>query len=150
MDKRRFLRALAARTEGTALIETAIIAPVLIMMSIGVFEASRMVARQSELQSTAEQATEITLATVPDTQGELDKVKAKLMASSGLGAARITLQFKYRCGTGSISTTKPACSDDSLNTYISMAISDEYQPIWSEWGVSRSFEYHVNRTVQIS
>jgi Flp pilus assembly protein TadG len=146
----RFFRALAARTDGTALIETAIIAPVLIMMSIGVFETSRMVARQSELQSTAEQATEIALATLPNTQSELDKVKTKMMASSGLGAARITLQFKYRCGSGTISVTKPACSDDSLNTYISMALSDEYQPIWTQWGFAKSFEYHVNRTVQIS
>ncbi len=145
-----FLSKLAARIDGTALIETAIVAPVLIMMSVGVFEASRMVARQSELQSTAEQATEITLATVPSTQSELDKVKAKLMASSGLNEARIQLVYKYRCGTGTISTTKPTCSDDSLNTYISMAISDEYQPIWTEFGISRSFEYHVNRTVQIS
>jgi len=150
MRLHHFLSKLAARIDGTALIETAIVAPVLIMMSVGVFEASRMVARQSELQSTAEQATEITLATVPDTQAELDKVKAKLRASSGLGEARIQLVYKYRCGTGAISTTKPTCSDDSLNTYISMAISDEYQPIWTEFGISRSFEYHVNRTVQIS
>lgn len=146
----RIFEALIARTDGTALIETAIVAPVLIMMSIGVFETSRMVARQSELQSTAEQATEIALATVPDTQSELDKVKAKMMESSGLGAARITLQFKYRCGTGTLDTTMPSCSDDSLNTYIAMSISDEYQPVWTEWGVSRSFEFHVDRTVQIS
>lgn len=146
----RNFRALFAHTEGTALIETAIVAPVLIMMSVGVFETSRMVARQSELQSTAEQATEITLATLPKSQSDLDKVKAKMMASSGLGAARITLQFKYRCGSGTLGTTKPSCSDDSLNTYISMALSDEYQPIWTEWGFAKSFEYHVNRTVQIS
>ena len=109
-----------------------------------------MVARQSELQSAAEQATEIALAMVPDTSTERDQVKAKLMASTGLGAARITVDPKYRCGSGALVDTKPSCSTDSLNTYISVELSDEYQPIWTQWGFARSFEYHVNRTVQIS
>lgn len=146
----RTLRALLRQTDGTALIETAILAPVLIIMSIGTFEASRMVARQSELQSSAEQATEIALAIVPDTVTELNQVKAKLMESSRLGEARIQLTFKYRCGEGTLQTVEPSCSEDSLATYIAMDISDEYQPVWTNWGLGRSFEYHLDRTVQIS
>jgi Flp pilus assembly protein TadG len=147
---RSFFRALASRSDGTALIETAIVAPVLIMMAIGTFEASAMVARQSELQSSAEQATEIALAMVPDTNAELGQVREKLMTSSGLGEARVSLQFKYRCASAAMVTAKPACTDDSLNTYIAMELSDEYQPIWTHWGFAKSFEYNVRRTVQIS
>jgi len=147
---RAFVRRFASCERGTTLIETAILAPVLIMMSIGGFEISRMVARQSELQSSAEQATEIALAVVPDTAAERAAIKNKLMESSGLGAARVQVVSKYRCGAGAVVSTAPTCSEDSLNTYISISLSDEYQPVWTQWGFAKSFEYHVTRTVQIS
>ena len=146
-----FFRRLVASDKGTALIETAIIAPVLIMMSIGTFEASAMVARQSELQSSAEQAVEIAMAVVPDTESELTQVERTLETSSGLSDARVVLKFQYRCGSSTtLSDIEPSCSEDSLNTYISIEMTDEYQPIWTELGVSQSFEYRVARTVQIS
>ena len=146
-----FLHRLASREDGTALIETAIVAPVLIMLALGTFEVSAMVARQSELQSSAEQATEIALAVVPDTAAEIDQLKTTLEESSGLSAARITLKLQYRCGSNpTLSDEVPACSDDSLNTYISIAMTDEYQPVWTQFGFAKSFEYAVNRTVQIS
>jgi Flp pilus assembly protein TadG len=150
MPRPAFLRRLVQDVRGTALIETAIVAPVLIMMAIGTFETSRMVARQSELQSSAEQATEIALAIVPDTPTELQQIKQKLMDSSGLSSARVSVTLKYRCGTGAVQTTAPACSEDSLNKYIAIDLSDEYQPIWTQYGFAKSFEFHVNRTVQIS
>ena len=145
-----FLRRLGLRQDGTAMIETAIVAPVLILLSIGTFETSAMVARQSELQSSAEQATEIALAVVPDTQAELDKIKEVLRQSSELGEARVNANFKYRCGSAAISTTLPACSEDSLNTYIAIELTDEYEPVWTQWGFGTSFEYRVARTVQVS
>ena len=149
---RAFLQRLRAREDGTALIETAIVAPVLIVLAVGGFETSAMVARQSELQSAAEQATEIALATVPDTDAEKTLVQEKVAASAGLPLQHVDLSWKYRCGSGALvdGPTAPSCSEDSLNTYIALHLSDEYQPVWTEWGFGTSFEYHVRRTVQIS
>ena len=145
-------RRLAANQDGAMLIETALVAPVLIVLAIGTFEASAMVSRQSELQSAAEQAVEIALAVVPDTQAERDAIKAEIMESTGLGEARVKVDPMYRCGTGDLvmGDTPPTCSEDSLNTYISIDLTAEYQPVWTSWGFSKSFEYHVNRSVQIS
>ena len=47
-------------------------------------------------------------------------------------------------------TRRPSCSEESLSTYIAIEITDEYQPVWTKLGVSKSFDYEVNRTVQIS
>ena len=147
-----FMRRLAAGEDGTMLIETAFVAPVLIMLAVGTFEASAMVSRQSELQSAAEQAVEIALAVVPDTQAERDAIKTEIMNSTGLGDARVKVDPMYRCGTGDLVTgsTPPTCSEDSLNTFISIDLTAEYQPVWTSWGFGKSFEYHVNRSVQIS
>lgn len=147
-----FLRDLAGDSRGAALIETAVLAPTLIVMCIGGFEVSSIVARQSELQSTAEQAVEIALATSPDTQAELDAIDDILEDSAGLGEARVELEYQYRCGTSTtISATLPtACDPEALSTYIAIEMTDEYQPVWTNWGLGNNLEYAVNRTVQIS
>jgi len=148
---RALLTRVCADESGTTVIETAVVAPVLVIMAIGTFETSAMVARQSELQSSAEQATEIALAIVPDTQGELNQIEDKLETSSGLSDARVTVKFQYRCGSSTtVSDTAPTCTEDSLSTYIWIRMTDEYQPVWSEWGFGKSFEYEVERTVQVS
>ncbi len=148
---RALLTRVCADESGTTVIETAVVAPVLVIMAIGTFETSAMVARQSELQSSAEQATEIALAIVPDTQGELNQIEGKLQESSGLSDARVTIKFQYRCGSSTtVSDTAPTCTEDSLSTYIWVRMTEEYQPVWSEWGFGESFEYEVERTVQVS
>jgi hypothetical protein len=152
MPARRLMSRLAACEKGAMLIETALVAPVLIMLAIGAFEASAMVARQSELQSAAGQAAEIALAVNPDTQAERDEIKAQIMESTGLGEARVKVIPMYRCGTGNLvaGPTPPTCSEESLNTFIAIDLTAEYQPVWTSWGIGQSFEYHVARSVQIS
>lgn len=145
-----FISALWRDRQGTSLIETAIVAPVLVMMAVGTFETSAMVARQSELQSSAEQASEIALAITPDTAAELLEVERKLETSSRLSDARVTVKFQYRCASGAITDAKPTCTDESLSTYIAIQMTDEYQPVWTNWGFGQSIEYDVSRSVQIS
>jgi hypothetical protein len=152
MRESSLIKRIAACENGTMLIETAFVAPVLIMLAIGAFETSAMVARQSELQSAAEQAVEIALAVVPDTQAERDQIKSQIIKSTGLGEARVKVDPMYRCGTGELvlGATPPTCSEESLNTFIAIDLTAEYQPVWTSWGFGKSFEYHVARSVQIS
>ena len=49
----RTLHRLARDERGAMLIETAIVAPTLVLMSLGAYQISGVVARQSELQSAA-------------------------------------------------------------------------------------------------
>lgn len=146
----RLLARLRADRAGSALIETAVIAPTLIVMSIGGFEVSSMIARQSELQSTAEQATEISLATSPDNAGELNEIEDILEDTAGLSDARVTVKFQYRCATGAMLDAQPACTEEALSTYIWIRMTDEYQPVWTQWGFGEAIEYEVTRTVQLS
>jgi Flp pilus assembly protein TadG len=146
-----FLARLAIDRSGAALIETAVLAPTLILMCVGGFEVSAIVARQSELQSTAEQAVEIAIAVSPTTEADLSKIEDILEGTSDLSDARVTMSYKYRCGTEeTLSTIAPTCSEDALSTYISIAMTDEYQPLWTQFGFGNGLEYSVNRTVQVS
>lgn len=61
MTANSLFRRLAADQTASMAIETALVTPVLVVMTLGGFEASAMVARQSELQSAVAEATSLSL-----------------------------------------------------------------------------------------
>lgn len=145
---RRFLH----DTHGSMAIETAVIAPMLVLLSVGGFEASTMVARQSELQSAAAEATSIVLATTPESQEEINAIADVIETSSGLDEESVTLSLVYRCGTASTMTsnTDSCANAELLSTYIRIQMTDSYTPQWTHFGFGHALDYSVDRTVQIS
>ena len=149
---RSLLAHLQANRSGTMAIETAIVAPVLILLSLGAFDASRMVARQSELQTAAAEAASIVLASPPTTAAERDTIEQVIEASTGLAADHVTLTEVYRCGTDEDFVTDPTdcASVDLTSTFISLRITDTYNPQWTKFGIGGPMNYDVRRTVQLS
>lgn len=139
-------------TQGTMAIETALIAPVLLLMAVGSFQVSAMVARQSELQGAAAEVALIGLANPPETDADLIPVKAVLMKSTGLTAEKVTVRMAYRCGSTSERTFEAdGCSEtDTVSTFIVVKLSDTYTPIWSKLGVGSPISLKVDRAVQVS
>lgn len=145
------LRQFAQDIAGTTAIETAIVAPILMTLSLGAFEISSVVARQSELQSAAEQVTEISLASRPDTAEEALQIERILVESTGLEDTAIDVDLRYRCAAAEDLTTSPGtCDEDELSTFVRIEMRDSYTPIWTEYGIGDAFAFLVERTVQVS
>lgn len=142
---------LGASERAAVLVETAIVAPALIVMCIGGFEVATMVEKQSRLQSTAELATEIVVISSPDTEAERLAIQTELLASLP-STATIQVVFKYRCGVETTLADSPptGCEEEALSTYLQIALTDWYEPVWSDFGIGSAFEYDVQRTVQVS
>ncbi len=143
-------RRILSESRGTMAIETAIAAPVLLVMSLGAFEGSRMVARQSELQSAAAEAAAIIMARSPTTQAEIDTIEDVVEASSGLADANVTFSLRYRCGTDADFVNDPTVCGAAVATYIRIQMSDSYTPEFIGFAIGHGFNYNVDRTVQIS
>lgn len=139
-------------TRGTMAIETAIVAPMLIVLSLGGFEVSAMVARQSELQSAAAEAVEIVMAASPETQTHIDQIEAVVEGSTGLPEDNVTFELMYRCATAEeLTLDQTACADENtLSTFIVITMSDTYTPVWTEYGIGGPMDYNLERTVQVS
>jgi Flp pilus assembly protein TadG len=135
---------------GTMAIETALVAPALAALALGSFDVSMMVTREQQLQSAANEATEIILAAAGGTgvsSTELDQI---LESSLGL-PDKISLAPLYRCGTSAISSTMPTCATgEQLYTYIQITITDTYSPLWTSFGVGSDVNFNIQRTVQES
>jgi hypothetical protein len=137
---------------GAMAVETAIVAPVLIALSVGGFQVSAMVARQSELQSAAAEAVAIVMAASPSNQTEIDQIEAVVEGSSGIPEDDVDFALKYRCGTATtLITDSTTCADeDTLATFIVISMTDRYDPPWTQFGIGGPLDYSVTRTVQVA
>jgi len=152
MTLQSFLSRLSHASDGAMAIETAIVAPILLVLSLGGVEAGSMVARQSELQSAAAEALNIVQAAPPINPSQRTAIRDILKASTGItDNNNVTVTEIYRCGTGAdFVNDEDDCGAAAVSTYIRITLIDTYEPSWVAFGVGTEMNYRVVRTVQIS
>jgi Flp pilus assembly protein TadG len=155
MMARGLLSQLREQTRGSVVIVTAIVAPILILLSLGTFDAGRMVARQNELQSAAAEAEAIVQASVPEDDDAREEVRGVLLASTNPNnahpATTVAEAEVFRCSTGADLVTVNNCVDAAqVSTFVKITLTDTYSPQWTAFGIGRPVNYNVVRMVQIS
>ncbi|WP_324474829.1 TadE/TadG family type IV pilus assembly protein [Novosphingobium sp.] len=130
-------------------IETAIVAPVLVLLSLGAFQVSTIIARQSELQSAAAEAAAIALAAAPDTFARRVTVKGVIQASTGLAADKVIVSEVFRCDsqTGYVSNANSCNSGNVRSRFIRVQLLDTYTPTWTRFGVGSAINFNEVRNV---
>ncbi len=149
MLARDLLRRLATDASGTMIIETAIIAPVLVLLSLGAYQVSNLVARQSELQSAIGMAEAVALASSIDTADKRTTLKNIITASTGLAADKITVAERFRCNSSAtlVTATSYCTVGDKVSRYVDITLVDTYEPIWTEFGIGSDIDLNVGRQI---
>lgn len=136
---------------GTMVIETAIVAPVLVLMSLGAYDVSRLLAKQSELDAIAEQGAGIALASKPDTSAKRSTLQQILVASSGLSSSDVTVTEAYRCNSATaFVTSSSSCSSGVVSNFVRISLTTTLTPTWTQFGVGSPITYRVNRYAMYS
>jgi Flp pilus assembly protein TadG len=133
-------------------IETAIVVPVLALLSVGAFQLSMVVARQSELQSAAQVAEAMVLASNPDTEAEMITLKQVIVETARLNPDQVSLTKVYRCDSDAAYVSGGnRCADEAeISTFVRVTMTDTYTPPWTQLGFGQPLNYRVARTVQVS
>jgi len=148
---RNFLRTLRPDERGSMVIETAIVLPVLVMLSLATFDISRIFSRQNELQQAVAEAAQISLAAKPDNSTKRDAIKAIIRTSTGLAANKVTLTNEYRCGASTtVSTTNTCGTTDVVTTYLKIVVADTYNPLWTDFGIGSGIDFNITRRVIVA
>lgn len=144
--------ALLTDERGSMAIETAFVAPMLIIMTLGTFEVGTIVARQHELQSAANEAEIIIMATNVGATVEISEVEEILRDSVGLSSDRISVEREFRCNLLNGKTKdKGNCPSNAIvSEYITLQMTDSYTPTWTAFGIGKAINFSVDRSVQIS
>jgi Flp pilus assembly protein TadG len=142
-------RRLIADCTGAIAIEVALVIPLLALISLGAFQVSGIVARQSEIQTAVGEAAAIALATDPDTQEERATIKAIMMTSTGLPGEKISVTESFRCGAepAYVQSFGECSQGDKVSSFVTVSIRDTYVPIWTQFGVGSPMEFNVSRRV---
>lgn len=152
MNAHAWLNRMFGDTTGSMTIEMAAVAPVLVLMSIGTFEVSTMVSRQQELQSAASEGETIALAAAASEETtSIGTVEDIIETSMGLNDDQVTVTTHFRCNDDeTLVISEAACGvDDVVTSYLKLELSDSYAPLWTEFGIGASFNYDVERMVQL-
>ena len=147
-----FLSRMALCARGAMAVETAIVAPVLALMGLGTFDVSRLVTKQQDLQSAANEATQIILAAADGSGVSSDTLHDILVSSLDLQDDQLTITQLFRCDAAATTTTDASTCDSSkpIYQYVKLELTDSYTPVWTNFGVGHTINYDVQRTVQIS
>lgn len=146
------LRALGPDRAGGVVVETAIVVPVLALLSLGSFDVSRMVSRQQELQNAISQAEGVILAANMGASTSTTEIRSLLAESLSLREDNVEVKRRYRCDDAKDLVDDPAsCNEGAVvSSYINVRLVDYYAPMWRHIGISRPIVYDVSRTVQVS
>lgn len=139
-------------TAGAVVIETALVTPALVLMSVGTYQVSQVIARQHELQAGADEAMSIALGGWSDNSTQISAMKDVIQRSTGVTSDKITIDRMFRCGSNSTYTSdKSTCPADSIiSTFLKLKLNDTYTPVWTDFGVGKPINLAVTRMVQIS
>lgn len=144
------LSRLARCVDGVAVIETALIAPVMVVLALGSFEISNVIARRSELQGAMAEASGIALASEPTSSSRRETLKSIILESNDLAAENVAVDAAYRCGAAEdYVQTVTSCGSVKVSSYVRIQLTDSYSPVWTEFGIGGPLEQRLTRYVMI-
>lgn len=146
------LRRFARNDRGSMAIETAIVAPIVILLALGSADMSKIVSRQQELQSAVAQVEGIALAANAGASTDTTTLKAILMESLSLPSSKVSVDKLYRCSANTtlVQESSSCSSSDVVSTYVRITLTDSYDPIWKRVSNIGTWNFSVVRTVQLS
>ena len=142
----RALRLLARDQRGAAVVELALLAPVLATLAIGAIDMSNAFGRKLQLEQAAQRAIE----KVANTTG-VDTVEATIQREAVAQATDITtdqvaVTFRLECNYVVQADPDADCAaGETTNRYILVAVSDTYDPIFGVTfaGLDADGTYHI-------
>lgn len=115
----RLLYELVRDSRGALLVETAIAAPILILLALGSYDVSRLVTRQIELQSGVADAESIVLAANAGAQTDTVQLATILADSLKLPGSNVSVSRLFRCDANSdlVASTENCSSGAVISSY---------------------------------
>lgn len=155
MSLRTTISTLLSDRQGSMAVETAIVAPVLATLSLGAFDTSRILIRQQQLQSAANEASEVVLAAAAGSGVSSAALEAIIESSLSLEPDQLTIVPRFRCDDSpTLVNTRPAppscAASKPIASYIQLTLTETYTPIWTQFGIGQPVDYNIVRTVQVS
>jgi Flp pilus assembly protein TadG len=115
---------------GAAVIELALIAPVLALMTIGVIDVSQAFSRKLTLEQAAQRAVEKVMQTTGTTTPEAT-IKAEAAAQAGVAESDVAVNYRLECDGTKVDDFSTKCADTEIEArYLQVTVNGTYTPMF--------------------
>lgn len=137
------LKRLRSDNRGAAIIELAIMAPVLAALTIGVVDMSNAFGRKLNLEQAAQRSVEKVMNTTADTtptQTIIDEASAQ----AKVDADQIEVEYYLECD-GTKSEAETCAEDETSEKWLLVTVNDTYEPMFPVHfaGIGNDGKYHI-------
>ena len=143
------LRNLLVRNEdGAAIVELAIVAPVITLLMIGVVDMSMAYGRKLNLEQAAHRSIEKVMQTSGTSTVE-DEIKAEASAQASVPTSNVTVNYLLECDQVRQSDPTASCTAGQLESrYVQVVVADRYTPMFPVRfaGLNADGTYHIRAT----
>ena len=133
---------------GAAVIELALVAPILALMTIGINDVSQAFNRRLTLEQAAQRAIEKVMQTTGDTTPE-ETIKTEAAAQGDVDEDDVTVSYRLECDGEEVADFDTECEEgQSESRWLQVTVSGTYEPMFPThyFGDSDDKLYHMTAT----
>ena len=144
----RIARRLRRSGDGVAAIEFCLTLPILLMLTFGAYDVSRMIAARIDYQQAVTETAGLAIAQ-PPRSNDFGYLIAAAADAADVAPGNVAITRELRCNRVVTSAvTCPSVSDERA-WYVSITINANYVPFWTHFAIRRTVPLRVSRTVRV-
>jgi Flp pilus assembly protein TadG len=149
MSRNRSLKSLGRRDDGVAAIEFCLSLPLMLALTFGVYDVSRMISGRIDLQQAVSEGAGLAIA--QPANATTGRIRTAVATAAGLPESRVTVSMELRCNDVVMpsGTTGCASASEERARFVSITINGNFVPTWTHFAVDRTVAMQVNRTVRV-
>ena len=145
----RKLKALARDARGTAVVELAIVAPMIALLTVGIVDMSNGFSRKLKIEQAAQRSIEKIMNTSASDTIE-NTLAAEAADQADVPLANVTVTYRLECDGAA--TDAAECTEDQVTSqWITVTVVDQYEPLFSRHfaGINGDGTYHLSATAGV-
>lgn len=146
---RAFIESLAGRQDGVAAIEFCLTLPLMLALTFGVYDVSRMISARIDFQQAVSEGAGLAIAQPP--QITTVPIRAAVASAAKVPASQVSVTVELRCNDVAMPADTLTCADpdDERARFVSISVRGSFVPTWTHFALDRTINMRVARTVRV-
>lgn len=143
------LRRLGARQDGVAAIEFCLTMPILLMLTAGAYDVSRLIAKRIDYQQAVTEGAGLAIAQPP--QNDFTYLINAVAAAAEVPTSKVAVSKRLRCNDVlmPVGSTTCASTSDERAWFVNIGVQGSYVPFWTHFAVNGTIALDITRTVRV-
>ena len=125
----KLLRTLARDSRGAAVVELALVSPMIALLTVGVVDMSNGFSKKLKIEQAAQRSIEKIMNTSASDTIE-NTLAAEAAHQGGVPLGNVTVSYRLECD-GALTDAEECAEDQQTSQWITVTVTDSYQPLFA-------------------